>query len=65
LIEFEIDRDRYQEQREIVRWCEQNFGLSNYNPTGDRSWHWDSMFGNTFFYFKKERDAILFSLKWL
>ena len=64
VIKFHFDKDRYHEQREMVRWCEQNFGLGGYFPEPNQRWRWDSMFGSTFFYFKDERDATLFSLKW-
>jgi hypothetical protein len=64
LIQFEFGKDRYHEQREMIRWCEQNFGLGSYYPDTDKNWHWNSMFGSTFFYFKDTKDAMIFSLKW-
>lgn len=65
IIRFEFGKDRYQEQREMVRWCEQNFGLGQYSNTVEKTrWTWDSIFGSTFFYFKDGEDAVLFSLKW-
>ncbi len=66
LIELQFDKDRYHLQRDMVQWCEQNLGPGGYTGVDPytSTWSWNSMFGSTFFYFKNERDATLFSLKW-
>jgi hypothetical protein len=70
----ELDRRHYHLQNAMTKWCEDNIGQ---NPTY-RNWvysepnNWEglgnwciaSMFGYTFFYFKNESDAIIFTLKW-
>jgi hypothetical protein len=66
LVEIQFGKDQYHLQRDMVRWCEQNLGPGGYTGVDpyNHSWSWNSMFGSTFFHFKNERDATLFSLKW-
>lgn len=71
---IEFGKDRYHLQYDMERWCTEHI---NYNPPyknwvaskprtweGMGSWCMSSMFGNTFFYFKNEKDAALFLLRW-
>lgn len=74
-ITVEFGNSRYHQQGEMERWCSENI---NYNPpyknwvaTEPKSWEgmgtWcmSSMFGSTFFYFKNEKDATMFKLRWV
>jgi hypothetical protein len=65
-------KDRYHLQGEMQGWCEQHFGPGKWTGGQLKTWegmdryNWviSSMFGNTFFQFRKESDAVLFALKW-
>ncbi len=68
LIRLSFGKDRFHEQRDMLSWCEENFGDGGYysftkNPDTAR-WSIDSMFGNTHFFFRDSKDAVLFGLKW-
>lgn len=70
-----LGREHYHLQRDMEQWCEQNIGKNKSNKNwvfnepkswedlGD--WCMSSMFGNTFFYFKRDEDAMMFALKWM
>ena len=63
-----VGKDRYHEQEEMISWCRKNLGKGGWNQSlvlGDNRWRVDSMFGETQFWFKQERDYLLFCLKWL
>ena len=65
LIKVEFDRHRYHQQRDMIIWCERNFGLGEYSDQQtSKRWTWVSIFGSTIFYFKDSQDACLFSLMW-
>lgn len=62
-------KDRFHEQEAMISWCRKNLGTGGWNKSlvlnDDTRWRVDSMFGNTHFWFKQERDYLLFCLKWL
>lgn len=73
-ITVEFRNDRYHQQGEMERWCNENI---NHNPPykiwvsgkprtweGLGTWCMASAFGTTFFYFKNEKDATAFLLRW-
>ena len=66
-------KEHYHLQREMEQWCEQHIGKNDrmnwtfsepatWEGLGD--WCMASQFGNTFFYFKRDEDAMMFTLKW-
>lgn len=70
----EFDKDMYHLQTAMERWCTENIGTNplykNWVFAEPKSWeglgNWcmSSIFGNTFFYFKNEKDAMWFKLVW-
>jgi hypothetical protein len=68
LIRLSFGKDRFHEQRDMLSWCEKNLGLGGYyaftkDPENAR-WAIESMFGNTHFFFRNPKDAVLFGLIW-
>lgn len=75
---FEFGKDRYHLQKTMIAWCEEHIGpgswIFNQSPkdwtglsaaNGEPAvWTISSVFGNTFFAFKDEKDATMFSLRW-
>lgn len=66
-----FEKDRYHQQREMRAWCEEQFGEGKWifapypkDWTGMPNWTIHSMFGNTTFAFKNDRDYEWFLLKW-
>ncbi len=52
----------------MIAWCENHCGDGGYHAftrNEDARWSVETMFGNTHFFFKEEKDVILFSMKWL
>ena len=74
----EFGKSQYHLQSQLMAWCEANVGpgrwafeqapkdWDNYKTHGGEFalWTISSAYGNTFFAFKNEKDATLFSLKW-
>jgi len=57
-----LGKDKYHLNKEMMEWCLEFVGGSNISsPT----WDMTSVFGNSTYYFKHERDLILFKLRWL
>lgn len=68
LIRISFGKDRYHEHLEMISWCEKNLGKGGYysftkNPETAK-WAIESMFGNTHFFFRDSKDAVLFGLTW-
>lgn len=68
LIRLSFGKDRFHQQREMFDWCETHLGAGGYfaftrDPENAR-WSAESMFGSTHFFFKEEKDAVLFGLIW-
>ena len=62
MMNITLNRDYYHKQDEILAWTIKQFGdLSQ--PS--MRWVMREGFGNQYYWFKYEQDAILFSLKWL
>ena len=70
-----FDKDKYHLQGVMINWCNEyigeNSGVSNdwvwtkpVSWEGMGKWAIMSMFGNTFFYFRDSKDALLFMLRW-
>lgn len=70
----QFGKNMYHLQAEMEKWCSNNIGQ---NPLyrnwvggepktweGLGTWCMASMFGNTFFFFKEEKDALWFELVW-
>jgi hypothetical protein len=66
MIEFKFGKDQYHLQEEIRAWCRSNFGPGMWCNPKDHTqiWGFDHAFGNTTYYFKNEKDAIIFTLRW-
>lgn len=68
LIRFSFGKDRFHEQTAMLKWCEDNLGQGGYyafsRDPENAKWSIDSMFGNTHFFFRDSKDAVLFSLTW-
>ncbi len=70
----ELGKDHYHLQSNMEAWCTQHIGknprYTNWVYSQPKDWEglgtWcmNSAFGTTFFYFKNESDATLFTLKW-
>lgn len=70
----QFGKDMYHLQYDMEKWCKQNIGKNPLYKSwvsgepqsweGLGKWCMSSMFGNTFFYFKEEKDALWFKLAW-
>lgn len=61
-------RDRFHQHQDMIRWCYQHCGKGGYHAFSkddNARWSVDTMFGNTHFFFKEEKDVVLFTMKWL
>jgi len=61
-------QDRFHQQEEMISWCKRHCGDGGWQAItkSDKArWSVDSMFGHTHFFFKEEKDLVLFSMKWL
>lgn len=70
IIKVTITKDRFHEQDAMVEWCKKTLGPGGWNTSlvlnnKGEQWRVDSIFGSTHFWFKQERDYLLFALKWL
>jgi hypothetical protein len=65
-------KDRYHLNSEMSGWCSDNIGEGKWTHDTPKTWEgmdgkvWvmHSMFGNTTFCFKEEKDFIWFKLRW-
>lgn len=67
MIEVKIDRDYYHLQAEMERWCTANIGSGMWGDLKkmpDCVWSISSMFGQTTFTFKENKQASMFLLRW-
>lgn len=70
--EITFGKDRYYLNNDMESWCKQHIGHGGWTYASpkdwrgmdDRVWVMHSMFGNTTFAFKHDRDALAFTLKW-
>ena len=72
-IKVHYDRDEYSLHAPREKWCREHIGKGSWgDPRGwtdgintqDAKWAIQSIFGETFFYFREEKDAMMFVLKW-
>jgi len=68
LTRISFGKRQFHLQRDMYDWCETHLGEGGYyaftkNPESAR-WSIDSMFGNTHFFFRDPKDAVLFGLTW-
>jgi hypothetical protein len=61
---FEFDRGQYHEIIPMIAWCREQFGHGGYVDDDGNAWFVQQQFGYTWFRFRNEQDAVLFSLKW-
>lgn len=70
--EITFGKDRYHQNSEMEYWCKNNIGPGGWTwgtpktweGMDDKIWVIYSMFGNTTFAFKHERDLAFFQLRW-
>ena len=59
-----LDRSRWHELRNIIEWCNKNFGEGGHPSLGDNIWILETAFGNSTFAFSNSQDATYFVLMW-
>lgn len=59
-----FNNQRYHSNSAMEIWCAENIGKGSWIEREDHRWHTESMFGNTIFKFKDERDLAWFILRW-
>jgi hypothetical protein len=71
MVEFKFNNRHYHLQHEMYDWCEEKFGQGGWAsphkgefPLSNVNWVMDTIFGNTFVYFKYPEDATMFALRW-
>lgn len=70
MIELQFGKDKYVYQSAMIAWCKEHAGHGGWvgckealDQAAHVQWGVESMFGNTFFYFRDEKVATVFSLK--
>lgn len=61
----EIGREKYHLHNDIMQWCNDNIGPGGYRQNTNQVWDMSIVFGTATYYFKYERDLLLFILRWL
>ena len=64
LIEVQFGKDRYHQIGDMITWLMKNVGQGGYIDEPGAVWFIQQAFGNSFFKFKREEDAVIFSLRW-
>lgn len=64
ITEVQFGKDRYHQINDMADWCYEHFGSGGQLARPDDKWALDMAFGNSFFKFKNEKDAIMFILRW-
>lgn len=64
MTEIAFGKDRYHEIQEMISWLMANVGHGGYLDDPEGLWRIEQAFGNSFFRFKRDRDATIFALKW-
>lgn len=69
MTEIRFDKTRYHQYMDMIEWCTMQFGpgwgsqiFSDDKP--NRPWGYTIMFGNTYWMFRDDKHAVLFSLRW-
>ena len=63
--EITFNNTRFHLNGEMEEWCRNNIGQGGWGAAHEGDvWRIDSMFGNTTFKFKHEKDFIWFTMRW-
>lgn len=62
--QVKLDRSRWSELRDIISWCNENFGEGGHPSIGDNIWTLETVFGHSTFSFSNSKDASYFALMW-
>lgn len=62
--EITFGKNRYHLNGTMEAWCEEHIGSGGWTNSDAALWKIESMFGNTTFTFKHDRDATAFALRW-
>lgn len=71
MTELKLGREYYHRLRDMEQWLDSNIGLGDWAALSDflddsnLQWSINQIFGYTYIRFRQERDATLFTLKWL
>lgn len=67
--EVTVDKFENKTMFDAMKWCEDHIGVGRPEPAlwldGNDVWYAFTWFGYWHFYFKHEKDAIAFSLRWV
>lgn len=61
-------KDHYHLNEDMYEWLLHNIGQGGWYKQAidaEHRWAWESHFGNTTYYFKNDKDASMFVLRWL
>jgi len=59
-----FDNTRFHLNRDMEDWCNKHIGKGGWLREDDDMWNINSIFGNTTFKFKNEKDYTWFVLRW-
>lgn len=65
--EIRFGKDRFHQNREMFEWLICRYGEGGWHKQSledGKRWAAESAFGNTRYYFKDDRDATMFLLRW-
>ncbi len=62
---FSLGKDRYHQLEEIKSWCKESIGPGGYVINDHCLWKIEHAFGNTVISIRREKDAALFTLRWM
>ena len=71
MTELKLGREYYHRIQEIEKWCDINIGAGDWAAKSDFQedstlrWSISQQFGYTYVRFRRDRDATLFTLRWL
>lgn len=63
-VQLEIKPYTHDDLQEVLQWCKDNFGEGGRNKRCIWRYGWVHRYADTF-YFKFEKDALLFCMRWL
>lgn len=69
ITEIVFGKDRFHQNPEIAEWLIHHFGRGMWYKYAviddpDCRWAWESAFGTTRYYFRDDKDALLFVMRW-
>lgn len=59
-----FNNTKFHLQGEMLQWCHDNIGEGGWSIFEDTLWRVNSMFGNSEFMFREEKDCMWFKLRW-